>query len=392
MSKSSNSAKLAARMARIKPFYAMDILASANKLQQQGRDIVHMEVGEPDFAMPAPIQRAASLALQSGYCQYSAALGLPPLREAIAADYRRQGCNQVAMDNIAITTGSSAALMLSLAMTCDPGQQVLLSDPGYPCNKHFVALFDATPEFVHLRADNGFQLDLEDVQKHWHDNIKAVLLASPANPTGACIDHDTLCAIADFVADQGAFLLLDEIYRGLQYGDVGASLALYNERTIIINSFSKFYGMTGWRVGWMVAAKPLIEAADVLAQNIYLAPPSLSQQAALAAFDEETLSICRQRAVEFQRRRDFMVAGLRELGFVIAEVPQGAFYIYAQLPPGYNDSAQFCRDLLEQADVAITPGQDFSLIGAENFVRFAYTADQSRLALGLERISGFLRG
>jgi len=392
MSNSDQFDDLAQRLKYIKPFYAMDILAAANELQRQGQDIVHMEVGEPDFPMPEPIQRAATLALQSGYCQYSAALGLPELRQAIAEYYRQQGLASVKAENIAVTTGSSAALVLSLAMTCDPWQSVLLTDPGYPCNKHFVSLFDGKPEFIRLSPQHGFKLDLQDIQQQWHAGIKAVLLASPANPTGACIDYQHLCAIADFVAAQGAYLILDEIYRGLQYQNVGASLASYNARTIIINSFSKYFGMTGWRIGWMVAAPHLIQAADVLAQNIYLAPPRLSQQAALAAFEPQTLAICQHRCGEFQRRRDYLVASLRELGFGISEVPSGAFYIYAQLPAGYNDSATFCRDLLLRYGVAITPGQDFSLHQADQFVRFAYTADMSRLQLGVSRITAFLRG
>lgn len=370
----------------------MDILAVANALQAQGRDIVHMEVGEPDFPMPEPIQQAAARALQGGYCQYSAALGLPSLRQAIAQHYHLQGLTQISADNIAVTTGSSAALVLSLAMTCDPGQSVLLTDPGYPCNKHFVALFDGKPEFIRLSAQDGFQVSFNALRQHWHNDIKAVILASPANPTGASIAHDTLCEIAEFVADRGAYLILDEIYRGLQYSEPGRSLAGYNQHTIVINSFSKFYGMTGWRVGWMAAAPSLIQAADVLAQNIYLAPPSLSQQAALAAFDDATLEICRQRCQAFRQRRDFMVAGLRDLGFAIAEIPSGAFYIYAKLPEGFNDSSGFCRDLLQQAGVAITPGQDFSMYQSDDFVRVAYTAEIDRLRVGLARIAGFLHG
>jgi len=390
-SSSSAVGSLAQRLQRIKPFYAMDILATANQLQQAGKDIIHLEVGEPDFNMPAPIQAAAAQAVQQGSCHYTAALGLPALRQAIAEDYRGQGIQAINAENIAVTTGSSAALMMSLSCVCDPGQSVLLTDPGYPCNKHFVSLLEAKPELIRLSPRQGFRLSLADVKQHWHSGIKALLLASPANPTGACIAHDELCAIADFTAQQGAYLILDEIYRGLQYTELGASLAGHNARTIIINSFSKFYGMTGWRVGWMVAAPDVIQAVDVLAQNIYLAPPSISQYAALAAFDAETLAQCRLRRDEFQQRRDFLVARLRELGFGIEQLPEGAFYVYARLPPGFDDSMAFCRELLHQAGVAITPGQDFSQFDAQYYVRFAYTAELSRLQRGIEKIAAFLR-
>lgn len=387
----SSHARLAQRLEQIKPFYAMDILAKANQLQQQGKDIIHLEVGEPDFDMPAPIQRAALHAVQQGSSHYTAALGLPALRQAIAADYQAQGLANISADNIAVTTGSSAALMMSLSSVCDPTHSVLLTDPGYPCNKHFVSLLQAKPEFIRLSPQQGFRLSLADVKQHWHHAIKALLLASPANPTGACIAHDELCAIAQFVEQQGAFLILDEIYRGLQYSEAGSSLAGFNANTLIINSFSKFYGMTGWRVGWMVAAPDIIQAVDVLAQNVYLAPPTISQHAALAAFDPETLLQCQQRRDEFQQRRDFLVARLRDLGFGVEHMPEGAFYVYARLPQGFHDSMAFCRDLLDQSGVAITPGADFSVFDAAHYVRFAYTAELSRLQLGMEKLAAFLQ-
>jgi len=391
MTQTTRSRSLAQRLSRIKPFYAMDILANANQLQQAGKDIIHLEVGEPDFSLAAPIQRAATQAIDQDLCHYTAALGVPELRLAIADDYRRQGVKGLSADNIAVTTGSSAALMMSLASVCDPGQSVLLTDPGYPCNKHFVSMLEAKPEFIRLSPQQGFQLTLADVKQHWHEGVKALLLASPANPTGASIDHRVLCEIAEFTAQQGAFLILDEIYRGLQYAELGATLAGYNANTIIINSFSKFYGMTGWRVGWMVAERDIIQAVDVLAQNIYLAPPTVSQYAALAAFDEETQIVCRQRCDVLRQRRDFLVAQLRALGFGIERVPQGAFYVYAHLPAGFDDSMIFCQELLEQAGVAITPGQDFSQFDAAHYVRFAYTADIGRLQLGMDRLAAFLQ-
>lgn len=383
------SKRLADRLQSIQPFYVMDILAQARQLEQQGRDIVHMEVGEPAFAMPEPILKAAQDALQSGACHYTPALGMSSLREALAAYYQRQG-HAVSAQQVAVCTGSSAALLMTLSACINPGDKVICTDPGYPCNKHFVSLLDAEPLFMPLSAADGFAVSLDVLKQHWQEGVSAVMLASPANPTGACIDPAELRAIADFVASNNAYLIMDEIYSALHYGEPQPSLALHNSNTIVINSFSKYFGMTGWRIGWLLAAEDIIEAVDILAQNIYLAPPTLSQHAAMAAFDQATLAICEQRRLEFQNRRDYLVQALRDLGFKITHTPQGAFYIYAELPDGFDNSDEFCRDLLQQASVAVTPGRDFSQLSAQKFLRFTYTGELTRLQTGVERIAGYI--
>jgi aspartate/methionine/tyrosine aminotransferase len=381
----------AARLTGIAPFRVMEILARAHELERQGRSIVHMEIGEPDFPTPQPICEAGMAALAKGELFYTAAQGLPALREAIAPVYSTRYGVDVPAARVIVTTGSSGALLLAIAALVNPGDRVLIADPGYPCNRHFVRLMEGEPVGVAVGADSNYQLTPELIAQHWDSRTVAALAASPSNPTGTLIPAAHLNAMAAIARAHGGTLIVDEIYHGLVYdSDVTTALALADD-VFVINSFSKYFNMTGWRLGWMVVPERYVSEIDKLAQNIFLAPPTPAQYAALAAFKPETLAILEARRAEFKTRRDYLVPALRALGFDIPQTPQGAFYVYAGCSRLTQDSVAFARDLLEQAGVAITPGIDFGSNAAERHVRFAYTNSLDRLQEGMCRIGAFLR-
>ncbi|MBI4205588.1 MAG: pyridoxal phosphate-dependent aminotransferase [Betaproteobacteria bacterium] len=368
----------------------MEILARAHELEREGRSIVHMEIGEPDFPTPQPICAAGMAALAKGELFYTAAQGLPALREAISGFYRMRYGVDVPASRIIVTTGSSGALLLAVAALVNPGDRVLVADPGYPCNRHFVRLMEGEPVGVAVGADSNYQLTPELIEQHWDSRTVAALAASPSNPTGTLIPTAHLKEMAEFARARGGTLIVDEIYHGLVYaGDVTTALALADD-VFVINSFSKYFNMTGWRLGWMVVPDRYVTEIDKLAQNFYLAAPTPAQHAALAAFKPETLAILEARRNEFQARRDYLVPALRAFGFDIPQTPQGAFYIYAGCSRLTQDSVAFARDLLEQAGVAITPGIDFGSNAPERHVRFAYTNSLERLQEGVRRIGEFL--
>ncbi len=384
--------RIARRMSDIEPFHVMELLARARELEAQGRSIVHMEIGEPDFPTPEPVVRAGMKALEKGEVFYTPALGLPQLREAIAGYYRTRYGVDVAPSRIVVTTGSSAALMLTCAALVDPGDEVLLADPGYPANRHFVRVMEGVPRAMPVTAADGYQLAPAHLERGWGARTVAAIVASPSNPTGTLVSTERLSAMAEFASDRGGTLVVDEIYHGLVYeGDYTTALS-FSENIFVINSLSKYFHMTGWRLGWLVAPARYVREIDKLAQNLYLAPPTLAQFAALAAFEPETLAILEERVQEFKARRDYLVPELRKLGFEIPVMPQGAFYVYAGCAKLTRDSFTFARDLLEQAGVAITPGIDFGANAPERHVRFAYTNSMERLKEGVARIAKFLNG
>ena len=378
-------------MRDIAPFRVMEILARARELEAQGRSIVHMEIGEPDFPTPKPICEAGIEALKKGELFYTPALGLPALREAISGYYRTRYGIDVPATRIIVTTGSSGALLLATGTLVNPGDQVLVADPGYPCNRHFVRLIEGEPVGVAVGADSNYQLTPELIEQHWGSRTVAAIAASPSNPTGTLIPAVHLKTMADFARERGGTLIVDEIYHGLVYeGDVTTALALADD-VFVINSFSKYFNMTGWRLGWMVAPARYVPEIDKLAQNVFLAAPTPAQYAALAAFEPETLTILNARREEFRSRRDYLVPALRGLGFDVPCLPQGAFYVYAGCGSLTRDSYAFARDLLERAGVAITPGIDFGAHTPERHVRFAYTNSIEHLQEGVRRIGEFLR-
>mgnify|MGYP001339426119 CR=1 FL=1 len=379
-------APAARRMADIAPFHVMALLARAKELEAAGRSIVHMEIGEPDFPTAEPIVAAGQRALAAGRTRYTAAAGLPELRQAISDHYRERYGVEIPARRILITPGASGALQLATAALINPGDRVLLADPGYPCNRHFVRLVEGRAFGVPVGPETGYQLTAELVERHWDEQTTAVLLASPANPTGTAIAPEALAAIVATIEARGGRLIMDEIYHGLIYGAPVQTALAYSDQVLVVNSFSKYYGMTGWRLGWLVAPEDLVGAVEKLAQNLFLAASTPAQHAALAAFTPAAAAIFEARRREFLARRDFLLPALRELGFHIPVTPDGAFYLYADCGRFTDDSYDFALRLLEQTGVAITPGIDFGGHLPARHVRFAYTNAIPQLAEGVERL------
>jgi len=382
---------LADRMSEIQPFHVMDLLAHAKALEAKGRSIVHMEIGEPDFSTAEPIMAAGQKALEEQKTHYTPALGLPELRQAIANYYQKQFSVEIAAERIAVTPGASGALHLALAVLVNPGEQVLMADPGYPCNRHFVRLLEGESLSVPVDVQTGFQLTPELIEQNWSEKTIAAMVASPSNPTGTMISRDNMQKMTSIVDSKNGTMLVDEIYQGLTYESENFTALELTQDAFVINSFSKYFGMTGWRLGWMVVPENYIEAVDRLAQNIFLAPPTLSQHAALAAFSDESLALLNNRRDEFRKRRDYLMPALQSLGFEITAQPQGAFYLYANCSKFCSDSYKFVYQLLEEAGVAVTPGIDFGAHMAEQYVRFAYTRPIEVLEEGVNRLSNFLK-
>ena len=385
-----NSPPEAGRIASIRPFHVMKLLARARELEAAGRDIVHMEIGEPDFPTPAPVLEAAVRAISGGDVHYTPATGLLELRRAISDLYAREYRLTVAPERIVVTPGASGALLLVLGLLVGRDDEVLMADPGYPCNRNFVRFLEGRPRPVPVDAQTGYQLTAELVEAHWTPQTSTVIVASPSNPTGTMVEQAELAAIARQVAARQGHLVVDEIYHGLVYGGQAPSALAVSDEVFVINSFSKFFNMTGWRIGWLVAPARYVEALDRLAQNLFLAAPTPAQHAALAALGPQTRTILEARREEFRERRDYLLPALRELGFRIPVEPGGAFYLYADCSLFTDDSFGFTSELLERAGVAITPGCDFGEHLAGRHVRFAYTTSLERLREGVRRLADFL--
>ncbi|MCD6498333.1 MAG: pyridoxal phosphate-dependent aminotransferase [Deltaproteobacteria bacterium] len=377
------------RTEEIAPFYVMQILARAAELEAAGKDVVHMEVGEPDFDTAPPIVEAGRRALAEGKTHYTPAIGIRALREAVSQFYRNRYDVEVPAERIVITPGATGALQLVLAATVDSGRSVMMTDPGYPCNRHYVTLLGGRTIAVPVDPETNYQLNADLAAKYMDADTAALLVASPANPTGAVLDDAGLQSLMALAADQNRFLIVDEIYHGLSYGR-SLPTAAASPSVFVVNSFSKYFGMTGWRIGWVVAPPEHMDALDRLAQNMFLAVSTMAQHAALAAFQPETIQVLEQRRDEFQRRRDYLVPALKKLGFGVPVDPAGAFYVYADSSAVVPDSFSFCRDLLEEAGVAVTPGLDFGSHRAADHIRFAYTTSIDRLREGMDRTARFM--
>ena len=380
----------APRVDDIAPFHVMELLTRAKALEAAGRDIIHMEVGEPDFPTPAPLIAAAQAHLATGRVFYTPALGLPELREAIASFYQSRYGIKLSASRIVVTAGASGALLLALACLATPGREWLLTDPGYPCNRHFVRTFEGVPVNIPVGASSNFQPTLADLEQYWTENTAGALFASPANPTGTMLDTAQLAAIADFVRRHNGQLIVDEIYHGLTYECDATTALAHGDDIFVVQSFSKYFNMTGWRLGWLVVPERFTRDIEKLAQNLFISPSTPAQYAALAAFKPETLAILEERRNEFRRRRDFLTPELEKLGFRITAKPEGAFYIYADCSALTKDSDDFSRQLLEAVGVAVTPGLDFGAHAPKNHLRFAYTTGIERLTEAIERIRCFL--
>ena len=381
---------IAKRMKDIKAFHVMDLLAKAKAMEAQGQHVIHLEVGEPDFDSPKAVLNAGIAAIKAGKTHYTPANGLAELREKISDFYRQRYAVDVPANRIMITPGASGALQLVMAAMIDPGDEVLLTDPGYPCNRHFVRLSEAKAVAIPVDAENHFQPSREQLEAAWTDKTKALLLASPSNPTGSLLSKKQIRDLYQIVVAKQGIFILDEIYHGLVYDQKASTALSVSDDIFVINSFSKYFGMTGWRLGWMVAPEAYIDTLEKLAQNVFLAAPTPAQYAALAAFSDEALSELEQRRQTFAKRRDYLYQALRDLGFEIANKPDGAFYLYAKCTKFSDDSFQFCHELLEKTAVAITPGIDFGENQANQYIRFAYTAPIKDMQIAIERLREYL--
>ena len=396
------SPRLSRRLGFIEPFYVMECAKAASVLarsalcdpQQGGRPMIFMNIGEPDFTAPPLVQAAAQCAIRDGATQYTDACGLMALRERISGWYAQRFALDIAPERIVITAGASAALQLACLALIDPGDEVLLPDPGYPCNRHFVAAADGVAVLLPTTAAERFQLNAEAVARAWGPHTRGVLLASPSNPTGTSIAPAEMGRILDVVRERGGFTIVDEIYLGLSHDERFSDSALrHGDDVISINSFSKYFSMTGWRLGWLVVPEVLVPAIEKLAQNLFICPSTIAQQAALACFEPDSLAEYERRRLAFRARRDYLVPALNALGLTVPVEPDGAFYVWADcsahcgensahLPSGSWD---FAFDLMQRAQVAVTPGRDFGRHEPQRYLRLSYASSMEQLQQAMHR-------
>jgi aspartate/methionine/tyrosine aminotransferase len=390
-----SSLLLASRMNNIAAFEVMEVQTRARELEAQGHDVIHLEIGEPDFRTPDPINRACIDALNTKPMFYTSALGIMPLREAIARFYKERYHVTIDPQRVVVTAGSSAALLLALGAVMNPGDEILMADPCYPCNKHFVAALGGTSKLIASGHETRYQLTPQMARVHWRAQTRGMIVASPSNPTGTVVTADEWRALLDVAQQNSGFLVADEIYQGLTYDaqptSVLNAVGTDQQGLWIVNSFSKYFQMTGWRLGWLIAPTGYTREIEKLAQNLFISPSTPAQHAAVAAFTPETISVLETRCDELAQRRDFLLTELPKLGFKIPTKPAGAFYIYADVSALTDDSFVFARRVLDEAHVAITPGKDFGVSAPKKHVRIAYTQPIARLAQMIERLSGVLR-
>ncbi len=382
--------RLARRILEISSFYVMELLRRSKQLESQGKNVIHMEIGEPDFPTPPAIIDAAIKHLLTGEVKYTPAAGLPELRKKIAQFYQQRYGVTVNEQRVFVTPGASGAFLLALGVSLNPKEELLMADPCYPCNSNFAKLFGGKTKTIAVDATSCYQLTARHIKEHWTSTTKGALVASPSNPTGTLITPEELKQSIHTVNDLGGCFYSDEIYHGLVYGANAATAIAISDNVFVINSFSKYFGMTGWRIGWLIVPDEFVDATEKLAQNIYIATSTQSQYAALAAFDENTLAVLENRRAEFAARRDFLYDNLLRLGFEIPIKPEGAFYIYANCKKFTDDSYQFALDLLETEAVAITPGIDFGSHEAHHMLRFAYTTSIAKMTIAIQRLDHFI--
>ena len=390
--------KLASRLDRIEPFYVMELAKAAARMAagplcdpaQGGRPMIRLNVGEPDFGA-APAVREAVARVAQGPTPYTDALGLPALRETLSRWYAQRFGLDISPDRIAITAGASAGLQLACLALFERGDQVLMPDPCYPCNRHFVTAADATPRLLPTGAAERFQLGAGQVREAWTPATRGVLLASPSNPTGTSIAPEVLADIAGFVRERGGVTVVDEIYLPLSYEETFSHSALsLGDDIVSVNSFSKYFGMTGWRLGWLVLPPDLVPAIERLAQNLYICPSTLAQMAALRAFEPESIAEFERRRNVLRERRDYVVGALNDLGLTVPVAPDGAFYAWMDVSRHHADSWAFAQELLQSAQVALTPGRDFGLADPQRWMRLSFASSMEDLQEAMRRLRGVL--
>ncbi len=381
--------RISQRAQSVAPFYAMEFGKHAAALEAEGHRVVKLSLGEPDFGAPPAVLDALREAVGSRPMTYTGALGLPELRLAIARFYGEQHGVDVDPGRVA-----SAALVLGAAALVDPGDEVLIADPSYPCNRQIAESFGARVTLVPTSAESRYQLDTASVRSHWTDRTRGIMVASPSNPTGTSVPADELAAICELARERGAWRIVDEIY--LDLGDHDAqgrpprSVLSYDQEAVVINSFSKYFGMTGWRLGWCVVPEALVPALERLAQNYMICASTPAQHAALACFTPGSLAVCEERRAEFGRRRALVLDGLEQIGLPVPVPPDGAFYVYFDVSGTGLSSWEFCGRALREAHVALTPGRDFGVGTAETHVRLSYAASADELREGIARLGKFV--
>jgi aspartate/methionine/tyrosine aminotransferase len=416
--------RISQRAQKIEPFYVMEVAKAAQALAAQSaqtdKPMIFLNIGEPDFSAPPLVQEAGQRAIRAGHTQYTQATGLAPLREHISAWYASRFNVQVPARRIVLTAGASAALQLACLALVEAGDEILMPDPSYPCNRHFVSAAEGTAKLIACTPQERFQLTAAKVEEAWTDNARGevnlktrgeanvktrgVLLASPSNPTGTSIHPDELRRIHNVVSTRGGVTMIDEIYLGLSHdATFGRSALEIDDQIISVNSFSKYFGMTGWRLGWLVVPDALVSVVERLAQNLYICPSSVSQHAALACFDSASIAEYEKRRAEFKDRRDYFIPALRSLGFEVPVEPDGAFYVYADCSKiqsklgvqaasgaGTGGSWDFCFEMMHRAHVAITPGRDFGTDSTHQFVRFSTASSMADLQTAVARMQKVL--
>ena len=388
--------KFSTRAEKIDPFYVMEVAKAAQQLAQEvasgPEPMIFLNIGEPDYTAPEQVQAAAQRCITTGSTQYTNALGLEPLREAISQWYHTRFGVDVPARRIVITAGASAALQLACLALIEAGDEILMPDPSYPCNRHFVSAAEGVAKLIPTSAAERYQLSADQVAAHWGKQTRGVLLASPSNPTGTSIDPAELRHIHDVVKSKGGITIVDEIYLGLSYEEAFSHSALaISDDIISINSFSKYFNMTGWRLGWMVVPDAMVPVVERMAQNLFICASTIAQHAALACFSPESIAIFEARRAEFKARRDYFLPALKELGFGIDVMPDGAFYAWADCTPlcaklGVKDSWEFAYALMEKAHLAITPGRDFGTADTARYVRFSTANSMEQLQEAVRRM------
>jgi aspartate/methionine/tyrosine aminotransferase len=393
--------RISERAQRIEPFHVMEMAKAAALLGQASagsdKPMVYLNIGEPDFTAPPLVQQAAEKAIRDGTTQYTPALGIAPLRERISQWYRSRFGITVDADRIVITAGASAALQLACLALINAGDEILMPDPSYPCNRQFVSAADGKAVLIPASAGERFQLSAASVQAHWRPgHTRGVLLASPSNPTGTSIHPDELRQIHALVAERGGVTIVDEIYLGLGFDpQYGHSALEIDDSIVSINSFSKYFSMTGWRLGWLVIPRELVGPIERLAQNLFICPSTIAQHAALACFEAESLTEYERRRDAFRQRRDYLVPALEAIGLKVPVMPDGAFYVWADCTQackrlGVADSWELAFALMQQAHVAVTPGRDFGRAETAHFIRFSSASSMAQLQTAVARLQTLL--
>ncbi|MDP5131172.1 MAG: aminotransferase class I/II-fold pyridoxal phosphate-dependent enzyme [Paraglaciecola sp.] len=386
--------KYSQRAQAISPFFAMAFSEKAARLEAQGKHIVKLNIGEPDFGAPPDVLLALQELAVKAPLPYTSALGLPELRTAIAGFYQSAHQLEIEPQRIVVTAGASAALLLLAAAFVDEGDRVIMADPSYPCNRQFIKGFGGKVQLVPTQADSHFQLNMALLEQHWQSDTRGLMLATPSNPTGTAVAPEELAAMCEFARSKGAWRMVDEIYLNLHHGDAGSrpkSALAFDDDAFVINSFSKYFGMTGWRLGWCVVPEQAVDVMERLAQNYYICPSTLAQKAALQCFTPNSIAVCESRRATLITRKKLVLAGLNKCGLPVPVQPDGAFYVYIDVSSTGLSAMDFCERVLQEAHVALTPGNDFGEYQGDQYVRLSFASAEAELEEGLARLAQFMQ-